>query len=92
MFNRGDDYMFNDYLVVLARLLKNNTVETIREKLNILSYSTTEIKGIIFLVTLLKLDSDNAYSLKKNLKSGISNNQIRDFGSVKYSISIARCF
>jgi hypothetical protein len=63
MFNRGDDYMFNDYLVVLARLLKNNTVETIREKLNILSYSTTEIKGIIFLVTL-KLDSDNAYSLK----------------------------
>jgi hypothetical protein len=64
MFNRGDDYMFNDYLVVLARLLKNNTVETIREKLNILSYSTTEIKGIIFLVTLLKLDSDNAYSLK----------------------------
>jgi hypothetical protein len=30
-------------------------------------YSTTEIKGIIFLVTLLKLDSDNAYSLKKNL-------------------------
>jgi hypothetical protein len=48
MFNRGDDYMFNDYLVVLARLLKNNTVETIREKLNILSYSTTEIKGIIF--------------------------------------------
>jgi hypothetical protein len=54
MFNRGDDYMFNDYLVVLARLLKNNTVETIREKLNILSYSTTEIKGIIFLVIKIR--------------------------------------
>ena len=75
-------YVYDDYIVLLARLLKNNSIEDLRKKLNDLKYSSDEIKAITFLVSMLKLDIDTAVLLKKAQKtSGVSDDQIRKFGS-----------
>ena len=82
VFRRNSDYKADDYIVLLARLLKNNNVDVLRKKLNELKYSADEIKVIVFLISLLKLDEDTAYLLKKvQQTSGVSNDQIRNFGS-----------
>jgi tRNA nucleotidyltransferase/poly(A) polymerase len=82
VFRRNSDYKADDYIVLLARLLKGNNVDVLRKKLNDLKYSSDEIKAIVFLISLLKLDVDTAYLLKKvQQTSGVSNDQIRNFGS-----------
>ena len=82
VFRRNKDYKVDDYLVLLARLLKFNNVDILRKKLNELKYSADEIKAIVFLISLLKLDEDTAYLLKKvQQTSGVTNDQIRNFGA-----------
>ena len=82
VFRRNLDYKGDDYVVLLARLLKGNNIEILRKKLNELKYSADEIKAITFLVSLLKLDVNTAYLLKKiQQTSGVNNDQIRNFGT-----------
>lgn len=82
VFRRNLDYKGDDYVVLLARLLKGNNIEILRKKLNELKYSADEIKAITFLVSLLKLDVNTAYLLKKiQQTSGVNNDQIRNFGA-----------
>ena len=72
----------DDYIVLLARLLKNNDIDLLRRKLNDLKYSADEVKTIVFLISMLKLDVDTAYLLKKMQQTaGVSDDQIRNFGT-----------
>lgn len=78
--SRVGDYNHDDYIVLLARLLKNNNLDTLKKKLNELKYSVDEIKVITFLIAMLKLDVDTAVALKKaEQHAGVSKDQIRDF-------------
>jgi tRNA nucleotidyltransferase/poly(A) polymerase len=82
IFRRKIDYKADDYIVVLARLLKNNDIDLLRRKLNELKYSADEVKTIVFLVSMLKLDVDTAYLLKKMQQTaGVSDDKIRNFGA-----------
>ena len=82
VFRRNLDYKGDDYVVLLARLLKDNSIEVLRKKLNELKYSADEIKAIVFLISLLKLDVNTAYLLKKiQQTSGVTDDQIRNFGA-----------
>lgn len=82
IFRRQLDYKGDDYVVLLARLLKGNSIELLRKKLNELKYSADEIKAIVFLISLLKLDINTAYLLKKiQQNSGVTDDQIRNFGA-----------
>lgn len=82
IFRRKLDYKADDYIVLLARLLKGNSIDVLRRKLNDLKYSADEIKMIVFLISLLKLDVDTAYLLKKMQQiSGVNDDQIRNFGA-----------
>lgn len=81
VFRRNLDYKGDDYVVLLGRLLKDNSIELLRKKLNELKYSADEIKAIVFLISLLKLDVNTAYLLKKiQQTSGVTDDQIRNFG------------
>ncbi len=74
------DYHYEDYIVVIARLLKNNSISDLKKVLNDLKYSSDEIKAITFLVSMLSLDVDTAFLLKKAQQtSGVNNEQIRIF-------------
>lgn len=78
-FSNGDDY-----LILLARLLKNNNLDVLKKKLNELKYSVDEIKAITFLIALLKLDENTAVTLKRaQQNSGVTPQQIKDFGKVE---------
>jgi hypothetical protein len=82
VFRQKGDYKAGDYVVLLARLLKNNEIDLLRRKLNELKYSADEIKAIVFLISMLKLDVDTAYLLKKMQQiSGVNDDQIRNFGA-----------
>lgn len=82
VFRRNLDYKGDDYVVLLGRLLKDNSIELLRKKLNELKYSADEIKAIVFLISLLKLDVNTAYLLKKiQQTSGVTDDQIRNFGA-----------
>lgn len=78
-FSNGEDY-----LILLARLLKNNNLDVLKKKLNELKYSVDEIKAITFLIALLKLDENTAVTLKRaEQNSGVNPQQIKDFGKVE---------
>lgn len=78
-FSNGEDY-----LILLARLLKNNNLDVLKKKLNELKYSVDEIKAISFLIALLKLDENTAVTLKRaEQNSGVNPQQIKDFGKVE---------
>jgi tRNA nucleotidyltransferase (CCA-adding enzyme) len=77
----------DDYIVLLARLLKKNNLDVLKKKLNELKYSVEEVKAITFLIAMLKLDVDTAVTLKKaEQNSGASPDQIREF-CVKENVS-----
>jgi tRNA nucleotidyltransferase/poly(A) polymerase len=77
---RLGSYNYDDIIVVLASLLKNNNLDALRKKLNDLKYSVEEVKGISFLIAMLKLDVDTAVTLKKaEQHAGVSQDQIRNF-------------
>jgi tRNA nucleotidyltransferase/poly(A) polymerase len=76
---RIGSYNHDDYIVLLARLLKNNNLDVLKKKLNELKYTAEEVKAITFLIAMLKLDIDTAVALKKaEQHSGVSKDQIRD--------------
>lgn len=73
-------YNYDDVIVVLASLLKNNDLDVLRKRLNELKYSSDEVKAIVFLIAMLKLDVDTAVALKKaEQHAGVSQDQIRNF-------------
>jgi tRNA nucleotidyltransferase/poly(A) polymerase len=74
----------NDPIIVLACLLKHNNLDGLGKKLNGLKYSAEEVKGITFLVALLKLSVDTAVTLKKAQKhSGVTPEQILKFSKIE---------
>lgn len=73
-----------DPILVLAILLKDNDPSLLNKQLNILKYSAEEIKGIYFLVNLLKLTPETAIALKRMQKnSGVSDDEINKFGNLQ---------
>lgn len=77
---RLGSYNYDDVIVVLASLLKNNNLDGLRKKLNELKYSIEEVKAVSFLIAMLKLDVDTAVTLKKaEQHAGVSQDQIRNF-------------
>lgn len=73
-------YNYDDYLVLLARLLKQNNIDILKKKLNELKYSVDEIRAITFLVAMLRLDETTAVTLKRaEALAGVTPEQIRIF-------------
>jgi tRNA nucleotidyltransferase/poly(A) polymerase len=78
-FTNGDDY-----ILLLASILKNNNIDVLRKKLNELKYSADEIKAIAFLIAMLKLDIDTAVTLKKaEQHAGVTPQQIQKFCKIE---------
>jgi len=78
--NNLGSYNYEDNIILLARLLKDNSLDTLRVKLNGLKYTSGEIKTITFLIAMLKLDVNTAVTLKKaENSSGVTPEQIRIF-------------
>jgi len=72
----------SDYIVLLASLLKGNSIDNLRKTLNDLKYSSEEVKAISFLVAMLSLGVDTAVTLKKaEQHAGVSPEQIKAFTS-----------
>ena len=72
----------DDPLVLISMLLHKNDLSGLAKKLNELKYSTDEIKKITTLIAMLDLDIEIAPKLKDLfLKSGLSNDQLRNFGA-----------
>lgn len=69
-----------NYILLIARLLKTNDLDILRKKLNDLKYSVDEVKSIIFLIAMLKLNIDTAVTLKKAQQNGgVSDEVIKRF-------------
>jgi tRNA nucleotidyltransferase/poly(A) polymerase len=78
--NNLGSYNYEDNIILLARLLKDNSLDTLRVKLNGLKYTSEEIKAITFLIPMLKLDVNTAVTLKKaENTSAVTPEQIRIF-------------
>ena len=72
----------DDPIVLIAMLLHKNDLSGLAKKLNELKYSADEVKKITTLVAMLDLDINIAPKLKDLfLKSGLSNDQLRNFGA-----------
>ena len=76
--NRVND---KDPIIIIANLLKNNDPSNLSKVLNKLTYSSSENKGITFLVALQQFDSpEKVYKFKKlEGKSGVTPSQILKF-------------
>ena len=73
-----------DPILVLATLLKNNSLDTLGKKLNGLKYSADEVKAVTFSIGLLKLSPETAVTLKKAQKhSGVTPEQMKEFGKIE---------
>lgn len=71
----------DDPIVLIAMLLHKNDLSDLAKKLNQLKYSSDEVKKITTLIAMLDLDIENSPKLKDLfLKSGLSNDQLRNFG------------
>jgi tRNA nucleotidyltransferase/poly(A) polymerase len=70
----------DDPIVVMASLLKDNDKTFLAKQLNKLTYSTDEIKAIMFLISLKDLDIETAVEIKRKQKnSGVRTDQILNF-------------
>ena len=70
----------DDYVVLLARLLKGNSIDSLKKTLNTLKYTIEEIKGITFLVGFTRLSLEIAVALKRaEQNAGVSVEQIKQF-------------
>ena len=69
-----------DPIIVIAAMLKNNSLDTLGKKLNGLKYTAEEVKAIMFLIAMLKLSPETAVTLKKAQKNaGVTPEQIKNF-------------
>ena len=69
-------------VVLIAILLKGNTVSVLNKQLNNLKYSVDEVKSITFLLSLLHLTPETAIALKRQQKNSYtSRHQIIDFAN-----------
>jgi tRNA nucleotidyltransferase/poly(A) polymerase len=72
----------DDPIILISMLLSKNELTTLAKKLNELKYSSDEVKKITTLIAMLNLDIDTAPKLKSLfVKSGLSSDQLRNFGS-----------
>jgi len=79
--NINADYIEEkDYIVTLATLLKENDSIELEKVLNQQTYTNKEVASILFLLSLIYLNQDNAYEIKKKQSNaGITNDQIISF-------------
>lgn len=71
-----------DPIVVIASMLKKNSIGILTKKLNELKYTVEEIKAITFLIALLKLSVDTAVTLKRAQKNaGVTPQQMKSFAN-----------
>ena len=69
-------------IVLISMLLNKNNSSVLSKKLNELKYSSDEIRKITTLISMLELDIETAPKLKKLfIKSGLSIDELKDFGS-----------
>lgn len=70
----------DDPIVVMASLLKGNDKTFLAKQLNKLTFSSDEIKAIMFLISLKDLDVETAVEIKgKQKNSGVTTDQILNF-------------
>jgi tRNA nucleotidyltransferase/poly(A) polymerase len=70
----------DDPIVVMASLLKDNDKTFLAKQLNKLTFSTDEIKAIMFLISLTNLELETAVEIKgKQKNSGVTTDQILNF-------------
>lgn len=76
----GDYIEEKDYLVNLATLLRENDSIELAKILNEQTYTRKEISDILFLISLLHLNDENAYEIKKKQKgTSLTADQILNF-------------
>ena len=72
----------DDPIVVIASLLQSNDKTFLAKQLNKLTFSTDEIKAIMFLISLKDLDVETAIEIKRKQKhSGVTTDQILNFST-----------
>lgn len=72
-----------DHIVLLTYILRNNSPQSIQKGLHGMTYTSDEIKAILFLNSLQVLITSRVYKLKKaQQNSGVSDEQIRNFGKL----------
>lgn len=72
----------DDPIVVMASLLKDNDKTLLAKQLNKLTFSSDEIKAIMFLISLKDLDVETAVEIKiKQKNSGVTTDQILNFST-----------
>ena len=83
-----------DYIVNLATLLKENDSIELSRILNQQTYTRKEIANILFLLSLLHLNEDNVYEIKKKQgTSDLTGDQILNFADYnKLDTSLIRRF
>jgi tRNA nucleotidyltransferase/poly(A) polymerase len=83
-----------DVPVLLAYLLVDNDVDTLKRELNALKYSTDEVAQIYFLVSFKNLTPETVFKFKKaQVNSKLSNEQIHKFGQwMKMDMALVDAF
>lgn len=84
---KGIDFVTNELVeerdpsILLALLLKGNDPKALGNALNKLTYSSTEVKAITFLIAFLQFnDLNDVYVFKKqHMNSGVSGEQLKKF-------------
>ncbi len=79
-YNSKDFIETHDYIVLLANILKGNSIKDIQTKLNQLKYTLEEIKKISFLIEFLNFNPEKVFYFKvKENVSKISPDELLDF-------------
>lgn len=80
------DYNFiesNEPIFVVSSILKNNDIDILKKELNKLKYPDKDIKDIVFLIQFIKISTDTAYDLKKQIKlTSITPDDLYIFGKL----------
>jgi tRNA nucleotidyltransferase/poly(A) polymerase len=70
----------NDYIILIATILKNNEIKHITTILNTQKYTNDEINKISFLILLSKFKPSQIYEVKKmQSKFNVTDNEIKSF-------------
>ncbi len=79
-YNSKDFIETHDYIVLLANILKGNSIKDIQTKLNQLKYTLEEIKKISFLIEFLNFNPEKVFYFKvKENVSKISPDELLEF-------------